>query len=50
MSLHKIDKLSIEHVIKSIDNTLSNIQDDDIHNYLIDIRQLLKDLLKGRSK
>jgi len=49
MALHKIDKLSLEHIIKSIDNTLSNIQDNNVYNYLLDVRQLLVDLLKGRS-
>jgi len=49
MALHKIDKLSLEHIIKSIDNTLFNIQDNGVYNYLLDVRQLLVDLLKGRS-
>jgi hypothetical protein len=49
MALHKIDKLSLEYLIKSIDNTLPNIQDNSVYNYLLDVRQLLVDLLKGRS-
>lgn len=49
-NLSKIDKISIEYILKTIGNTLPNIKNDILYEYLVETSIVLNDLLKGRTK
>jgi hypothetical protein len=49
MKLSKIDQVSLEYILESIERALPNVQDDVLYEYLVDIINLLNDLKKRRK-
>lgn len=46
--LSSSDKISLDYIIEAIQRVLSNIENNSLYEYMLDVVGLLQDLKKGR--